>query len=562
MNYVLILLLVGVVVLICVFVGRLSEKLKVPSLILFIGIGLLFGEDGVGGIVFNDYGFAEIACSVCLIFVIFYGGFGTNFKAARPIVGQAAVLSFAGTALTAGALGVAVYFILGGVFGADIGWLESMLIGSVVASTDAASVFNILRSRRLNLKYNTSSLLEMESGSNDPMSYMLTMLFVCLLSVEGYGVGEGFILLLCQVGFGAVIGVALAFAAIFILKKLPMTVGQGGTLFLLAMALLAFVLPQLPSILSGVAAINGNGYLAVYICGIMLGNSGIAQKREFSKFCDSLTSIAQMMIFFLLGLLATPSRLPDVILPALLIFVVLTVAVRPLVVTGLLLPFRTKPNKIFVVSWAGLRGVASIVFAIVATSTLSQAGMFLPYDLFNLVFCIVLLSIVIQGTLLPVMSRKAKMIDTSGTVMRTFNDYEEEADIGFIRIEVGEDHPWYGRRLRDAVMPKEFLILLILRGKEAIVPSGDTCIEDGDVLVCAAPEFKGKDDFGMYEEFIGKKHRWNGMLIRDLKLPAGTLVAMIRRGDSALVPRGNTRVEVNDTLAILRIKDLSQGEIE
>ena len=185
MDYVLVLLLVGVVILICVFVGRLSEKLKIPSLVLFIGIGLLFGEDGIGGIAFDNYGFAETACSICLIFIIFYGGFGTNFKAARPVLGQAAVLSFAGTALTAGALGAAVYLVLNGVFGASVGWLESMLIGSVVASTDAASVFNILRSRRLNLKYNTSSLLEMESGSNDPMSYMLTILFASLLSSLG-----------------------------------------------------------------------------------------------------------------------------------------------------------------------------------------------------------------------------------------------------------------------------------------------------------------------------------------------------------------------------------------
>ena len=138
--YIFILLLVGIVVLLCVFVGRLSEKLKIPSLVLFIGIGLLFGEDGIGGIVFDDYGFVETACSICLIFVIFYGGFGTNFKMARPVLGQAAVLSFAGTALTAGLLGAAVYLLINTVFGVSIGWLESMLIGSVIASTDAASV--------------------------------------------------------------------------------------------------------------------------------------------------------------------------------------------------------------------------------------------------------------------------------------------------------------------------------------------------------------------------------------------------------------------------------------
>ena len=556
MNYVLVLLLVGVVILLCVFVGRLSEKLKIPSLILFIGIGLLFGED-VGGIAFDNYAFAETACSICLIFVIFYGGFGTNFSAARPVLGQAVVLSFAGTALTAGALGAAVYVLFNFVFGAGIGWIESMLIGSVVASTDAASVFSILRARKLNLRYHTASLLEMESGSNDPMSYMLTMLFASLLAVEGYGGGEAVLLLVCQVGFGAAIGVGLGFAAIFVLKKLPMSVGQGGTIFLLAVAVLAYALPQIPSVASGVAAISGNGYLAVYICGIMAGNSGIGKKREISKFCDNLTGIAQMMIFFLLGLLATPSRLPEVMLPALLVFVVLTVLVRPIVVTGLLLPFKAKFGKIFVVSWAGLRGVASIVFAITATGMIGADAQ--PYDLFNPVFCIVLLSVVVQGTLLPAVSRGTKMIDTEGTVMRTFNDYGEEDNIGFIRIEVGEDHPWFGSRLKDAVMPKEFLVLLILRGGGATVPSGETRIEKGDVLVCAAPGFRNEDDFGMYEEQIGARHKWAGRRVRDLDLPKGTLIAMIRRGDGTLVPRGDTVVEKNDTLALLRIRDVSDS---
>ena len=290
----------------------------------------------------------------------------------------------------------------------------------------------------------------------------------------------------------------------------------------------------------------------------MAGNSGIGKKREISKFCDNLTGIAQMMIFFLLGLLATPSRLPEVMLPALLVFVVLTVLVRPIVVTGLLLPFKAKLGKIFVVSWAGLRGVASVVFAITATGMIGADA--LPYDLFNLVFCIVLLSVVVQGTLLPAVSRGTKMIDTEGTVMRTFNDYGEEDNIGFIRIEVGEDHPWFGSRLKDAVMPKEFLVLLILRGGGATVPSGETRIEKGDVLVCAAPGFRNEDDFGMYEEQIGARHKWAGRRVRDLDLPEGTLIAMIRRGDGTLVPRGDTVVEKNDTLALLRIRDVSDGE--
>ena len=152
------------------------------------------------------------------------------------------------------------------------------------------------------------------------------------------------------------------------------------------------------------------------------------------------------------------------------------------------------------------------------------------------------------------------MIDASGTVMRTFNDYEEDSGIGFIRMRVDADSPWRGRALRDAEMPKEVLILLVLRGRDAVVPSGATVLEEGDVLVAAAPEFKGKDDFGMYEQVVGKKHKWLGKRLRELKLPSGTLVAMIKRGGEALVPRGDTLIRENDTVAILRIKDVADGE--
>ena len=229
MEYIYLLLLLGGVIALCIFINRVTDKLKVPSLLLFIGLGMLFGvllRPQIGN--FTDYGLGNVVCSICLVFVIFYGGFGTNFKEARPVAGRALLLSFAGTAVTAGIVGVGVYYIfrLLPFFEGGIGWIESMLIGSVISSTDAASVFNILRSRRLNLKYRTSSLLEMESGSNDPTSYMLTVVFVALLAakygIEGssaMGAGEIAAMLFSQVGFGALFGVALGFIAIFILKK-------------------------------------------------------------------------------------------------------------------------------------------------------------------------------------------------------------------------------------------------------------------------------------------------------------------------------------------------------
>ena len=569
MDYVYMLLVIGAVIALCIFINRITDKLKVPSLLLFIGLGIVFGLLArVTGLMgnFTDYNLGNIVCSICLVFVIFYGGFGTNFKEARPVAGRALLLSFAGTALTAGLVGVGVWCIFQLLPFGGIGWVESMLIGSVICSTDAASVFNILRSRRLNLKYRTSSLLEMESGSNDPMSYMLTVVFTSVLAANGaagggMGAGEIVGMLFSQVGFGALFGVGLGFLGIFILKRFPFNMGQGGTIFVVAVALVTYALPSLLGEITGVPALAGNGYLAVYICGIMLGNARISQKRDCVHFFDALTNVAQMLIFFLLGLLATPEYLirPEVLLPALLIFVFMTLIARPVTVTGLLAPFRAKPNQIAVISWAGLRGVASIVFAIYAISTLSGV-VELPYDLFSIIFVIVIISIALQGSLLPFFSKKVHMLGDNDNVLRTFTDYQDETDVCFVKVVVGENHPWAGRQLKNCVMPHEFLVVLILRGNETVVPNGNTVVHPGDLLVTAAPEFENRESFGMFEEYIGKNHPWEGKKVRELGLPAGTLVAMIKRGGGTVIPYGATDILPEDVLVCIKLSPSEKQE--
>lgn len=563
MEYVYLLLLLGVVVALCIFINRVTDKLKIPSLLLFIGLGMVFGvllRPQIGN--FTDYNFGNIVCSVCLVFVIFYGGFGTNFKEAKPVAPQALLLSFAGTALTAGIVGVFVYYVfqLLPFFGGGIGWAESMLIGSVICSTDAASVFNILRSRRLNLKYGTSSMLEMESGSNDPMSYMLTVVFTAVIAAQ-YGIsgsasmsaGEIAGMLFSQVGFGAIFGVGFGFAGIYLLRRFSGDGGQRGAIFIFALALITYALPTLLGEITGVSWLAGNGYLGVYICGIMLGNARIPQKKDCVRFFDALTGVGQMIIFFLLGFLATPEWLirPEVLIPALLVFLFMTIIARPVTVGGLLAPFRAKWNQIGVVSWAGLRGVASIVFAIYAISALGETA--LPYDLFSIVFVIVIISILVQGTLLPLMSRKMRMLGENDDVLRTFNDYTEESDVSFVKVVVGENHPWAGKKLKQCVMPREFLVVLLLRGEEVIVPNGNTPVSAGDVLVTAAPEFENREDFGMFEEFIGKNHAWAGKKVRELELAPGTLIAMIKRGGGTVIPYGATEIAEGDSLVCIKI---------
>ena len=558
MQYVYLLLFAGLIIALCLFINRLTDKLKVPSLLLFIAIGMAAGvvlRPVFGNV--TDYAMGNVICSVCLVLVIFYGGFGTNFKEARPVAGRALLLSFAGTALTAGMVGAAVWAIFRLLpFTPGLGWAESLLIGSVISSTDAASVFNILRSRRLNLKYRTSSLLEMESGSNDPMSYMLTVVFTAVLAAqygaEGASMGAGQIvgMLAAQVGFGVLFGGAFGFLAVYILRKIPFNMGQGGTVFVLAIALLTYAVP---SVLPGSRA--GNGYLAVYICGIMLGNARIPQKRDCVRFFDALTGVAQMMIFFLLGFLATPEWLirPEVLVPALLVFAVMTFLARPAVVAGLLAPFRAPLGQLGVVSWAGLRGVASVVFAIYAISVLGDDA--LPYDLFSIVFCVVIISISLQGSLLPALSRKFGMLGDSEDVLRTFTDYQDETDVRFVKVVVGETHPWAGKKLRACVMPREFLVVLILRGEEVVVPGGDTVVYPGDLLVTAAPEFENHDEFGMFEEYLGEDHPWAGKTVRELQLPDGTLIAMIKRGGGTVIPYGATELKAGDTLVCIKLTE-------
>ena len=565
MQYVYFLLFAGLIIAFCLFINRLTDKFKVPSLLLFIGIGMVAGvllRPVFGNV--TDYDMGNVICSICLVLVIFYGGCGTNFKEGRPVAGRALLLSFAGTAFTAGLVGVAVWLIFRLLpFVPSIGWVESMLVGSVISSTDAASVFNILRSRRLNLKSHTSSLLEMESGSNDPMSYMLTVVFTAVLAAQ-YGLegaaamnaGEIVGMLAAQVGFGALFGAAFGFLAVYILKKIPFNMGQGGTVFVLAIALLAYAVP---SVLPGLWA--GNGYLAVYICGIMLGNARIPQKRDCVRFFDALTGVAQMMIFFLLGFLATPEWLirPEVLIPALLIFAAMTFLARPAVVAGLLGPFRAPLGQLGVVSWAGLRGVASIVFAIYAISVLGDGA--LPYDLFSIVFCIVIISISLQGSLLPAVSRKFRMLGDSEDVLRTFTDYQDETSVSFVKVVVGETHPWAGKHLRECVMPREFLVVLILRGEEVVVPSGKTIVHPGDLLVTAAPEFENRDDFGMFEEYLGEDHPWVGKTVRETELPHGTLIAMIKRGGGTVIPYGATELKAGDTLVCIKLTEKEDAKV-
>lgn len=382
-----ILILCSSVILLAIFSSKFLDALGIPALLFFMCLGMLFGTDGIFKISFADFANTKDIASLALGFIIFYGGFCTKWATAKPIIAKAAVLSTAGVFLTAVLTSVFCHFVL------ELSFLESFLIGAVISSTDAASVFSILKAKNLHLKENTAPLLEIESGSNDPMSYVLVILAITLMQNQS----SGFVIALFfkQMIFGILIGVLVAKISIYIYEKTSIITDENGSLFIIALVLLSYLLPFF---------CDGNPFLAVYFLGIILGNANILNKVPMMHFFDGITKLAQIGIFFTLGLLAFPREVPSILLTGMLIFLFLTFIARPAAVFLLLSFFKSGINQCLLVSWAGLRGVASIVFAIIAM----DSGITLHYDLFHLVFLISILSVAIQGTFLPLAAKNDK----------------------------------------------------------------------------------------------------------------------------------------------------------
>ena len=529
------LLLISSVILLCILLHRVSDKIGVPMLLAFIVLGMAFGTDGIVKIPFENYELAENVCSTALIFIMFYGGFGTSWNEARPVAVKSVLLSTLGVVITAALTGFFCYFIL------KFSFLDSMLIGSVVSSTDAASVFSILRSKNMGLKYGTASMLELESGSNDPCSYMLTAVVLSAMSGTA-SAGSIFYMILAQLFFGILFGCLIAFAARFILRHINFDIAGFDMAFVIAVALLSYTLPSIA---------GGNGYLSAYMVGIILGNTKIKNKKSLVNFFDGITGLMQMLIFFLLGLLATPSQLPRIFLPALAIALFLTLAARPLAVSAILAPFKCRLNQQVLVSFAGLRGAASIVFAIMATVDEAYTG----FDVYHIVFCIVLLSILFQGSFLSQAAKKLNMSDTETDVMKTFSDYSEEADLQFIRIRITEEHTWSHKAVKDISLPPDTLFLMLLRGEETVIPSGETIFRPGDTAVLSARGYQEQEDLELTEMKITAKSPWIGIKISDFSPYPGELVIMILRGDETVVPKGDTIIMENDLLVIYSVPE-------
>ncbi|WP_299995830.1 potassium/proton antiporter [uncultured Clostridium sp.] len=530
-----VMIICGLVLLMCITSTKILYRFGVPILLVFIVFGMLFGPDGLVGIEFNDYQLASKISTVALIFIMFYGGFGTNWEMARPVAIQSVFLSTLGVIFTAGLTGLFCFF----VFKTTL--LEGLLIGSIVGSTDAASVFAILRSQKLNLRGSIASMLELESGSNDPCAYMLTVIILGLMSGNGYS--NILPMVLNQVIVGVVISVVLAKLSVFLLRHAKFEIEGFYPIFITAIAVLSYSLSEY---------FSGNGYLSVYITGIIIGNSKIPHKKSIFQFFDGISWIMQIMLFFLLGLIAFPSKIPSVMIKGISISIFMIFVARPVAIFSILYWFKVPLKEKVFISWVGIRGAASIVFAIFA----GTYGVTINNDIFHIIFFIALFSVAVQGTIIPRMAKRLDLIDNEESVLRTFNDYKEDKSTRLIEFTIDEHNAIANKTIMDANIPEDILVVMIKRDGDVFVPNGSTEILPKDILVLSGNklkhfnEYKEEKSTTLTEFSIETKSSLINKPIKDANIPDDVLIVMIKREGEVIVPNGNTVILPEDILVV------------
>lgn len=534
MKFILLLFAISIIIFACASLHHLSSKAGVPVLLSFIVLGIIAGcfHENLH---FIDSTLIEYICTFALIFIMFYGGFDTNWKAVKPIALEAGLLASFGVFITTGITTMFCHFIL------HWNWLESFLLGTIVSSTDAASVFSILKTKNLGLKNYSTQILSVESGSNDPCSYTLTLIAISLLqgTTSGGAIAWQFF---AQIVFAVLISIAIGQLASYLLNKYPISVVGHDSLVMFAIALFSYTLPTL---------IGGNGFLCVYIVGIIIGNKYHGKKKQMVGFFDGLTSLMQIILFFLLGYLLAPETILDVFLPALAIFGCLTIISRPVAVSCILFPFRKYPAKqIGFISFSGLRGAASIVFAIMTL----QLDTILEHNIFSIVFCIVLISILLQSSFLAQMAKFFDMVDDNENSIQTFAEFAEKSPMNVSSINIDDQSFWVGKMILDMHLPKNMLPILLFRGSEFFVPKRHTVLEAGDKLVlCSlAYERASNEKFNFKEHVVTPDSIWVGKRIKDYPYRQNSMVVMIKRGDEIIVPDGYTIFEKGDVLTIFK----------
>jgi cell volume regulation protein A len=469
-----ILLLGSVLLFLSIIASKTSFKVGIPTLILFLIIGMLAGSDGIGGIYFNDPKIAQFLGVVALTFILFSGGLDTKWESVKPVVKNGISLSTIGVLITAFSVGIFTSLLLGWTL------LEGLLLGAIVSATDAAAIFSILRSKSIGLKGRLRPLLEFESGSNDPMAYFLTITFTSLILEQN----SSFISVIPKFFIGMTLGAGCGYCfgklMIWIVNKIKLDIDGLYPVLILSLVFFTF---------SFTDAIGGNGFLAVYISAIILGNSNFIHKKSLIKFYDGQAWLMQIIMFLTLGLLVFPGNIVPIVGQGLIISFFLILIARPLSVF-ISLSFSSDFNvrkKLFL-SWVGLRGAAPIVFA---TYPLI-AGLQAAETIFNLVFFISATSVLLQGTTLPLVARwlhvgvPAKLKRKLPLDMELKDDFKSE----LIDLDLPNNSQAIGKAIVELNLPKTAQIVLIHRNSKYLTPTGETVLEKGDHLLIMADNKK------------------------------------------------------------------------
>lgn len=454
--------IVAAFLLVCVFASKVSAKLGIPALILFIGVGMLAGSDGPGGIAFDDMSLTKTLGTIALAFILFAGGLDTTFSDVKPVLRKGLSLATLGVMITAGIVGLFAHYAL------KMPPLVAMLLGAVVSSTDAAAVFGVMRNAGVRLKHQITPLLEFESGTNDPVAVFLVIGITDLIVDPTASIGSKLLAMLFEMPIGLLVGVLAGYGAVAIINRLRLEYDGLYPVITTATVCLAF----------GAAYFAfGNPFLAVYAAGVTMGSRNFVHRLNLIQFHDAVAWLTQIVMFVLLGLLVFPSELVNVAVPGLLLSLVLILVARPVAVFISLLGSRMQKRTKFFISWAGLRGAVPIILATFpAIEGVPEAPM-----IFNLVFFIVVSSVLIQGTMIRRMAHWLSV--AAPQTERADTRSQTQADLLEIRLEPGSRA--VSKQVVNLGMPSTALIVLLKRGDQSYIPQGSTVLREGDLLLVA-----------------------------------------------------------------------------
>lgn len=486
MQVELILLVLSLLFFASIFTDKIGYKFGVPALLLFLVVGMLFGPDGIGRLINEDgvgymlnVGSAQAIGTIALCIILFSGGLDTKLSDIRSVIAPGMTLATIGVLLTMLVTGVIIYYVFGWLNAvATVSISTAMLMASTMSSTDSASVFSILRTNGIGLKHNLRPLLELESGANDPMAYVLTTTMIGIVTASSNSITALSVVqdIVIQLVMGAVIGFIFGKGIVSIMRKADL----GNESLYPIMVLTACIF-----IFSITYYLKGNTYLAVYIGGLVIGNSKFTRKRQTRSFFDGLTWLSQLVMFLVLGLMVRPHELFQwqVILPCVIISIVMIFISRPLAVFLGLAPFKEfKSRDKLLLSWVGLKGAVPIIFAIMC-----EANEVPHADLiFNIVFSCTIVSLIAQGTTLSMVAKKLQL-DTPPVQLKKLEHFDidlpDEIQSSATEIEVKEEMMEQGNCLMHITLPNNTLVIMVRRGEDFFVPTGQSELQAGDQLL-------------------------------------------------------------------------------